>query len=169
MCPSHALVYKASSEHKDFFQAGHLLSSIFQERLQLPVSPSSANFNTAVSAAVAAAVARQSDMSPALTAISGSPPPSSTSAFFQATTFHNQQTPPSTPLSVTTAPVSSHEPLFTISDHFVNSTTTTGGSFTTVNGHVNTLTTINNSQRKLNENSLVVSLKKEKFACATDI
>jgi len=53
--------------------------------------------------------------------------------------------------------VSSHEPLFTISDHFVNGTSGSGSPFTTVvNGNTNSLTTIHG--RKINENSLVASL-----------
>ena len=91
--------------------------------------------------------------------------PTTTHGFFQTFHTNTQQqhvTPPSTPGLVSVAApstVSSHEPLFTISDHFVNSSTTSansGNSFTTVNGNVNTLTTIQN--RKMNENSLVVSL-----------
>ena len=144
----------------------------FQDRLGplpsgVPTTPT--GFNTAVSAAVQAVAQAQAQQHRDALAVS-TPGPAittsssmtggtavvipSTTAFFQATQFQNsQQTPPTTPLSVST--VSSHEPLFTISDHFVNGTS--GGSpFTTVvNGCTNSLTTIHG--RKLNENSLVVS------------
>lgn len=124
----------------------------FQERLgPLP----SAGFNTAVSAAVAA-VAASRDLNTVTT---------SSSAFFP-TSFHNSQTPPTTPLSVST--ISSHDPLFsqlttTISDHFnVNGSTSTGSFTVNVNGinsNANTLAHIQNS-RKMNENCLVVSTLK---------
>ena len=129
---------------------------MFQDRLgPLPTSP--AGFNTAVSAAVQAAAAAHRDLAvstPAST--SGTVVIPTTTPFFQATTFHNsQQTPPTTPLSVST--VSSHEPLFTISDHFVNGSSSGHPTFTTVvNGNTNSLTTIQG--RKINENSLVVSV-----------
>jgi hypothetical protein len=113
----------------------------------------SAGFNTAVSAAVAA-VAASRDLNTVTT---------SSSAFFP-TSFHNSQTPPTTPLSVST--ISSHDPLFsqlttTISDHFnVNGSTSTGSFTVNVNGinsNANTLAHIQNS-RKMNENCLVASL-----------
>ena len=111
-----------------------------------------------------AAAAASRDLSTAvINATTAGGVPTTTHGFFQ--TFHTTQqqqhvTPPSTPGLVSVAApstVSSHEPLFTISDQFVNSSTTSasGNSFTTVNGNVNTLTTIQN--RKMNENSLVVS------------
>ena len=128
---------------------------LLQDRLG-PLPTTTAGFNTAVSAAVAAAAASR-DLSAIV--------PTTTHGFF--TNFHNstqQQhvTPPSTPGLVSVAApstVSSHEPLFTISDHFVNSSTTSasGNSFqlSTVNGNINhALTTIQG--RKMNENSLVV-------------
>ena len=128
---------------------------LLQDRLG-PLPTTTAGFNTAVSAAVAAAAASR-DLSAIV--------PTTTHGFF--TNFHNstqQQhvTPPSTPGLVSVAApstVSNHEPLFTISDHFVNSSTTSasGNSFqlSTVNGNINhALTTIQG--RKMNENSLVV-------------
>lgn len=131
------------------------LNFLLQDRLG-PLPTTTAGFNTAVSAAVAAAAASR-DLSAIV--------PTTTHGFF--TNFHNstqQQhvTPPSTPGLVSVAApstVSSHEPLFTISDHFVNSSTTSasGNSFqlSTVNGNINhALTTIQG--RKMNENSLVV-------------
>ena len=84
---------------------------------------------------------------------STTPPATVATPFFQNTAYTTQQTPPTTPLSVTTA-VSSQEPLFTISDHFVN--TTAGGTFATVNGNANTLTSIQG--RKMNENLVVSSV-----------
>ena len=130
---------------------------LLQDRLgPLPTSP--AGFNTAVSAAVVqaaqAAVQRDLAVSTPVTPSTSAPVViPSTTAFFQATQFQNsQQTPPTTPLSVST--VSSQDPLFNISDHFVNGNTS--GTFTTVvNGNTNSLTTI--QCRKINENSLVVS------------
>ena len=151
---------------------------VFQDRLgplpssgALPTTPT--GFNTAVSAAVQAVAQAQAQQHRDALAVSTTPEiPAittsssvaggstalvipSTTAFFQATQFQNsQQTPPTTPLSVST--VSSHEPLFTISDHFVNGTSGSGSPFTTVvNGNTNSLTTIHG--RKINENSLVVS------------
>jgi len=133
------------------------MTNIMEDRLG-PLPTTTAGFNTAVSAAVAAAAASR-DLSAIV--------PTTTHGFF--TNFHNstqQQhvTPPSTPGLVSVAApstVSSHEPLFTISDHFVNSSTTSasGNSFqlSTVNGNINhALTTIQG--RKMNENSLVASL-----------
>ena len=128
-----------------------------QDRLgPLPTSP--AGFNSAVSAAVvqAAQAVVQRDLAvstPVTTSTSAPVVIPSTTAFFQATQFQNsQQTPPTTPLSVST--VSSQDPLFTISDHFVNGNSS--GTFTSVvNGNTNSLTTI--QCRKINENSLVVS------------
>ena len=130
----------------------------FQDRLGPLPSPGAggaASFNTAVSAAVqAAAQAASRDLSVVAAAASTTPPASApvTTAFFQNTAYTTQQTPPTTPLSVTTAVSSGQEPLFTISDHFVN---TSSGSFATVNGNANTLTSIQGRQ-KMNEN-LVVS------------
>ena len=137
----------------------------FQDRLgPIPSPTSAAGFNAAVSQAVAAAAASR-DLSAAVVNATTAGVPTTTHGFFQTFHTNTQQqhvTPPSTPGLVSVAApstVSSHEPLFTISDHFVNSSPTSansGNSFTTVNGNVNTLTTIQN--RKMNENSLVVSL-----------
>lgn len=136
------------------------MTNIMEDRLgPIPSPTSAAGFNAAVSQAVAAAAASR-DLSTAIAGV-----PTTTHGFFQ--TFHTtaqQQhvTPPSTPglVSVATpSTVSNHEPLFTISDHFVNSSTTSvnsGNSFRMVNGNDNTLTTIQG--RKMNENSLVASL-----------
>ena len=151
----------------------------FQDRLGplpsggIPTTPIT-GFNTAVSAAVQAVAQAQAQQQQrdalAVSTQAGGPAITtssmtggtlsvipSTTAFFQATQFQNSQqhTPPTTPLSVST--VSSHEPLFTISDHFVNGTGSGSNPFTTVglNGCTNSLTTIHG--RKLNENSLVVS------------
>ena len=105
----------------------------------------------------AAAHAASRDLSVISAAASTTPPAlapvSSPQAFFQTTAYSTQQTPPTTPLSVTTAVSSHDQPLFTISDHFVN--TSVSGSFATVNGNANTLTSIHGRQ-KMNEN-LVVS------------
>ena len=105
----------------------------------------------------AAAQAASRDLSVISAAASTTPPAlapvSSPQAFFQTTAYTTQQTPPTTPLSVTTAVTSHDQPLFTISDHFVN--TSVSGSFATVNGNANTLTSIQGRQ-KMNEN-LVVS------------
>lgn len=135
----------------------YIVMYFLQDRLgPLPTSP--AGFNSAVSAAVvqAAQAVVQRDLAvstPVTTSTSAPVVIPSTTAFFQATQFQNsQQTPPTTPLSVST--VSSQDPLFTISDHFVNGNSS--GTFTSVvNGNTNSLTTI--QCRKINENSLVVS------------
>jgi len=154
------------------------MTNIMEDRLgPIPSPTSAAGFNAVVSQAVAAAAASRDLSAAVVNASTTAGVPTTTHGFFQ--TFHTtaqQQhaehvTPPSTPGLVSVAApstASSHEPLFTISDHFVNSSTTSansGNSFTTVNGNVNTLTTIQG--RKMNENSLVASLMGVSGAMAT--
>lgn len=131
-----------------------------EERLGPIPSVSTSGFQVSAAAVAAAAAAGRTTLVDlqTTTALSGTP--------FFPPPFHTTQTPPTTPLSVSTS-VATHEPLFSqltstaasVADHFHVQVSSSGStvSFPVVssNGVINT-TAVNG--RKMNENTLVANL-----------